>query len=119
MQEGWQEKTESVDKDPIYSLIDDAHLNVSKHPSSVYYSSVEPYSVPMVEADLDKESNYYEIVGDPAHTSNTAVQQKKKPLHHFESYSSSVDAEGYMEIKDVVQWHLIELSFTFAESKLK
>ena len=104
MQKGWQEKTESIDKDPIYSSIDDVHLGVSKIPSSASHSSVEPYCVPMTKADFDKESHYYELesVRDPVHTSNTAGQCKKKPLHHFETYTSGVDAEDYMEMKEIV-----------------
>ena len=119
LQDGWQEKPEFTNKDPIYSFIDDATLSVSKASSFASHSSAEPYSVPMTTADLDKESNHYESVGDPVHTSNTAEQCKKKPLRHSESCTSGVDAEGYMEMKAVVQWHLLEISFTFAERKLK
>ena len=103
MQNGQPEKAESTDNDPIYSLIDDARLSESKAPSSPSRSSVEPYSVPMVEADLNKKSNHYESVADPVRASNTAEQCKKKPLRNLESYTSGVDAEDYVEMKEVVQ----------------
>ena len=93
MQNDWREITESTDKDPSYSLIDDAHLSVSKASFSASHSSPEPYLVPITKAGFDEERKQYENLGDP-HTSNTAEQHKEKPLCHFESYTSGVDEES-------------------------
>ena len=121
LQDGWREKSQFTDKDQIYNEIDDAKLSVPRASSFASYSSPEPYmySVSMNKADLNNERNYYDNERNPAHTSKTAEQRKKEPLCHFESYTSGVDEEGYMEMKEIVSWLLLEMSFSFAESNLK
>ena len=96
------EETESSNKDPIYSLIDDV---CSSEPSQFQkvtpttISSPIPYSVPINKADLAQKCDWHEQLGDPAHASNTAVPHDQHPLHHFESCNNDMDEDGYMEMK--------------------
>ena len=88
------EETEYMDKDPIYSLVDDipsSELNPCQQAS------------PVTKPDLAPKNDDYEEVSNPTNASNAAIEYYQQPLHHFKVCTIGMDEGGYMEMTAGVQ----------------